>query len=86
MKPYEIRRRDDGKVEIVPNGSDSALLVFDSPDDLVEFLDTIAKQLGRKDSAVPTEHKVLSALPIAKVTSLRKPPRAFFPLKRKLKP
>ena len=87
MKPYEIRRRDDGKVEIVPNGSDSALLVFDSTDELVGFLDTLAKQLGRKEPAVATEPNPLTrtAEPIAKLTSLRKPPQAFFPLRRKLK-
>jgi len=45
MKAYKVRRRQDGAIEVVPHGAKEALLLFESAEDLLRFLNGTAAQI-----------------------------------------
>jgi len=53
MRPYQIRRRSDGRWEAVPEGAHHALFVFDSSDDVAAF----TRALGRRDACKAQPHE-----------------------------
>ena len=48
MRPYQVRRRNDGRWEAGPQGADRALFVFDSTDDVTAFTQALARRDARK--------------------------------------
>jgi hypothetical protein len=60
MKPYEIRQRDDGKLELAPGGAPRALLVFDTPAELEAAL----SRLGPRALGSPSVGAARSISPL----------------------